>query len=102
MSLDAYIFIDHTDGTPHCEVARSGEPVELEEQHFEYLDSLLKEVGEETAPFIGDTAVRLGSEGLVEVLPDVGVLCKVHQVADPSEPHAADINDYFVGGGSLI
>jgi hypothetical protein len=102
MSLDAYVFINHAAGTPQCEVRRTGVPADLDDQNFSYLDLLLRGAGEATVPVIGDAAFRLVGGELERVMPDVEVLCQVHQIADPTEPHAATVDDYFVDGGSLI
>ena len=104
MSLDAYIYYGHSDQLPHCEIKRVPDepPLEAEEMSYEYVSRLLHEVGEDTIPVIGDTAVRLDGCRLEEVLSDVAIVCDIHTIADPSSPHAETIDDYFISGGSLI
>ncbi len=104
MSLDAFLFISHEDGAPHCElrhVPETGALAVQEVAELEYLEHQLLEAGEETEPMIGTTAVRLDVEQL-EVLQEVGLFCDVYTIADPSELGVDSIEDHFISGTSLI
>jgi len=98
MSLDAYLFMSHEDGLPHCEIRHVegvGSLAARDVLGREYLEQLLNDAGEETVAVIGNTAFRLSEAELSEILPEMSIVCPVHQVADPSESRFDDTDSYF-------